>query len=142
MKIYLDVDGVLVMHGEKTLHSDEFIKYLVKNFDCYWLTTNVKGNTDFVLNRLKDIFSPETMEYLKKLKPTDWGTLKTDAINFDEDFWWFEDYVLEKELEVLKEKGKEKCLVQIGLKDSHFYKKNKFISSLEDVINLIKTKQK
>lgn len=140
MKVYLDIDGVLVMHSQKTPYSDEFIKFLVENFDCYWLSTNVKGNTDFVLNRLKDIFSPKTMEYIKKIKPTDWKTLKTEAINLNEDFWWFDDFVLQKEREILKEKNKSNRLILIRLKEFHwtlkdyldFYKEKGELCSLDD----------
>ena len=146
MKVYLDIDGVLVMHGEKTQYADEFIKFLVENFDCYWLSTNVKGNTDFVLNRLKNIFSPETMECIKKIKPTNWQTLKTEAINLDEDFWWFDDFALQKETEILAEHRKENRLILVRLKEFSwtlydfldFYKQNNLFCSLNDRVFRLK----
>ena len=130
MKAYLDIDGVLVIHNQKTPHSDEFIKFLVENFDCYWLTTNVKGDIDFVFNRLKDIFGSETMKYIKKIKPTNWQTLKTEAINLDEDFWWFDDFVLQKERAILEEKNKSNRLILIKLKEFHW--------TLKDYLNFYK----
>ena len=48
---------------------------------------------------------------MKCIKPTDWGTLKTDAIDFGEEFYWLDDYPFQAELNVLKDLL-EKALVE------------------------------
>lgn len=37
-----------------------------------------------------------------KILPTDWGVLKTDAIDLDSDFVWFDDILFETERMVLE----------------------------------------
>lgn len=116
MKIYLDVDEtILANNKQKANYADEFIKYLVGNYDCYWLSTNVKGDTDFVLNRLREFFNSETVEYIKKIKPTNWQTWKTEAIDFNDNFLWFDDYLFKEEKRVLIEKGKLDSWVEVDL---------------------------
>jgi hypothetical protein len=44
----------------------------------------------------------ETAKLLEKIKPTQWGELKTDAIDFSQPFLWFDDDLLAEEREVLK----------------------------------------
>lgn len=117
MKAYLDIDGVILANDQqKANYSDEFIKYLVENYDVYWLTTHCKGDASFAVELLsRRGFSPETLEYIKKIKPTNWNTWKTDAIDFSEDFLWFDDQVFNEEIRVLRENGKYSSWLQINL---------------------------
>ncbi len=58
-------------------------------------------------NRAKEVLAPylnpETVQLLDKIKPTKWHELKTDAINFDDDFLWFDDDLWPEELKALEE---------------------------------------
>lgn len=46
MNIYLDIDGVLLVNDHEIANfSKEFIKYMVKNHNVYWLTTHCRGNS-------------------------------------------------------------------------------------------------
>ena len=74
---------------------------LVENNDCYWLTTHCKGDTKHTLEYLSDKLPTELMPYIKKIKPTNWQTLKTEAIDFAKDFRWYDDYIMEAERDVL-----------------------------------------
>jgi len=136
MKIYLDVDEtILANNKQKANYADEFIKFLVENHDCYWLSTNVKGNTDFIIHRLEEFFDSKTMKYVEKIKPTNWQTWKTEAIDFSKDFLWFDDYLFEEEVKVLKEKNKLDSWIKIDL--------SKNPDQLEDlIIELTKRNQK
>ena len=51
MKIYLDIDGV-VLKKDLTVpeFGTEFISFLIKNYDCYWLTTHCKGVNNEAVN--------------------------------------------------------------------------------------------
>ncbi|MCL5410455.1 MAG: hypothetical protein M1324_01220 [Patescibacteria group bacterium] len=116
MKVYLDVDEtILANNKQKANFADEFIRYLVENHNCYWLSTNVKGDTDFILNRLKEFFDKRSMDYIRKIKPTNWKTWKTEAIDFNNDFRWYDDYLFEEEIKVLKEKNRLDSWIKIDL---------------------------
>lgn len=116
MKIYLDIDGVILANDkQKANFADEFIKSIVTNHDVYWLTTHCHGGENYTVELLSQFFGPETMKYIKKIKPTNWDTWKTDAIDFNEDFLWFDDQVFEEEIRVLKEHNKFDSWIQIDL---------------------------
>src|SRR3990167_10498298 len=98
MKIYLDIDGVILANDlQKAKHAEEFLKYLTDNHHVYWLTTHCKGDAEYTVNHISRYFEPETIEVLKKIKPTNWQTNKTEAINFKEPFLWFDDFLFEAE---------------------------------------------
>jgi len=44
-----------------------------------------------------------------KIQPTNWDTLKTEAIDFTNDFRWFDDNIKEAEMVVLKERRIISC---------------------------------
>lgn len=114
IKLYLDIDGVL-LHTKNTRVAEcaaEFIDYVTTHFDCYWLTTHCKGDATTAQQYLAEYFSAEVMEIIKCIKPTNWDALKTDAINFDEEFYWLDDYPFRAELDVLKQYNCEgRCIV-------------------------------
>ena len=129
MKAYLDIDGVILANDQqKANYSEEFIKYIVEHYDVYWLTTHCKGDAEHTINHLSRFFSPETIELLRKIKPTNWDTWKTDAIDLDEDFLWFDDQVFEMEINSLKEKGKFDSWVQIDLSKDNNQLKSLIVS--------------
>jgi len=101
MNIYLDIDGVLLKDGQPINDIENFIIPLVENNDCYWLTTHCKGDTKHTLEYLNDKLPAEIMTYIKRIKPTNWQTLKTEAIDFTKDFRWYDDYIMEAERDVL-----------------------------------------
>lgn len=102
MNIYLDIDGVILANDlQKAKHAEEFIKYLTDNHDVYWLTTHCKGDAEYTVNFISRYFAPDIIPYLKKIKPTNWNTLKTEAINFDEPFLWFDDQLFDSEKDEL-----------------------------------------
>lgn len=127
MNIYLDIDGVLLIDEKHAApHADEFIQHVLTKYpdSTYWLTThNWQGE-----NRTKTVLSPalkpETIAILDKIKPSEWGDLKTDAINFEEDFLWFDDDLWPDELKVLEKNNATGRFVMVNLKeDPDFLKK-------------------
>lgn len=118
MNIYLDIDGVLLINEKNSSpNADEFIQHVLKKYpdSTYWLTThNWQGE-----NRAKDVLAPhlkpETVALLDKIKPTEWDELKTDAINFEEDFLWFDDDLWPDELKVLEENNATGRFIMIDL---------------------------
>lgn len=100
--IYLDIDGVLLANDKNPArNADEFIKFVVENYPVYWLTTHCKSEDNYTIELLSRYFSEETMKYIQRIKPTEWNTWKTEAIDFSSPFLWFDDDLFEKERDEL-----------------------------------------
>jgi hypothetical protein len=112
LNIYFDIDGVLL--GTKSPKKDiiKLLEYCLHKYpnSTYWLTTHCKSGenkTDFVL---RGEFPDSLVEQIcNTFLPTDWEVLKTDAIDLDSDFVWFDDNLFESERNIL-----EKYLVLDG----------------------------
>lgn len=120
-KIYLDIDGVLLANDKVAAkHADEFIKYLTDNYDVYWLTTHVHGDTVWVKQYLAPFLSPESIKLLDKINvtPTDWVEFKTEAIDFSEPFLWIDDDCFPEELKVLIGNNTLKSWVEVNLSEN------------------------
>ena len=117
MKLYFDIDGVLVGRGRKSaLHVTEFLKTATEKHDCYWATTHCKGDVnDDVTRYIKEILPEEAIEYCKLIKVTEWSHKKTEIFDYNSDFLWFEDAPFDFEKEVLLQQGKSNSLVLVDL---------------------------
>ncbi|MBR3256413.1 hypothetical protein IKG10_01955 [Candidatus Saccharibacteria bacterium] len=106
MNIYLDIDGVLL--GTKSPEKDivKLVKYILKHYpdSTYWLTTHCKGEINRAVEWLRQNNFPEELadEMDKKIKLTDWKVLKTEGIDMDQDFVWFDDSLFEAERRTLE----------------------------------------
>ena len=104
-KIYLDIDGVIRGVASPKEDTVSFLRYCMDNYPgaVYWLTTHCRGGENHVGAALRGEFDNEFVEELcSKILPTDWGALKTDAIDMDSDFVWFDDNLFEAERMVLE----------------------------------------
>lgn len=132
-KLYLDIDGVLLTtkNTRPAERVEEFIDFIVSNFDCYWLTTHCRdGNSESVLVLLSQYFSNDTVQKLKAVKPTVWSTLKTEAIDFSSSFFWLDDYVFNVEKDILRRNHCLNSLIIVDLNNRNelFYIINKCAS--------------
>ena len=127
MNIYLDIDGVLLANESNAAnYADEFLKAVIEKYpeSTYWLTThNWRGE-----NRAKEVLAPylkpETVDLLDRVKPSEWKDLKTDAIDFDKDFLWFDDDLWPNELNVLERHEALQNFMMVDLqKDPNMLKK-------------------
>lgn len=114
LNIYFDIDGVLLGTASPKRDIIKLLKYVLKNYpnSTYWLTTHCQGE----INRTNEVLLHEFPDSLvdqiyATFKPTTWGVLKTEAIDMDSDFVWFDDNLFESERQIL-----EKYLVA----DGHF----------------------
>ena len=114
-KLYIDIDGVLLKNREdKAVEGiSSFIRFIVSNFDCYWLTTHCKGDAQTAMEYLSEYLTYEDLKLLQKVKATDWNTLKTEAIDFASDFYWIDDYAMNAEKEILQMKCKQDSLILV-----------------------------
>ena len=104
-KLYLDIDGVLLTtkNTKAAEGSLELINYAISNYECYWLTTHCRnGETTEAMKRLCPFFPPNTIKKLKHIKPTNWSTLKTEAIDFSSSFVWLDDSPFKAEKLILE----------------------------------------
>ena len=105
-KIYFDIDGVIRGMASPKEDVAALLRYCLDNYPgkIYWLTTHCRGgvnHTDFALRgEFPDDFVDELCH---KILPTDWDALKTDAIDMDSDFVWFDDNLFETEKAVLEQ---------------------------------------
>ena len=89
-KLYLDIDEVLLTRrGEPANGLVDFLKFATENFDCYWLTTHCDGDTKDVFLYLVGKIPAEAIPFIEKIKPTKFGTFKTEAIDFESGFFFF-----------------------------------------------------
>lgn len=117
MNIYLDIDGVILdKQGNQAPHVFEFLEALLAHHTVFWLSTHCKGDTEHLIPFLERRVSPRIMPLVKQIQPTNWQTLKTEAIDFDQDFRWFDDAPLEVEKQVLKQHGCLEKLVVVDLR--------------------------
>lgn len=119
MNIYLDIDGVLLdKHGILASHAEEFLEFMIENHEVFWLTTHCHGGECYAIDHIgaKNKISPKLHDLLRKVKMTDWASLKTDAIDFSKDFSWIDDYVMDAEKGVLMEKNALLRLHEVSLK--------------------------
>lgn len=140
MNIYLDIDGVLLTKDHKAASfAPDFIEYVINNYPetTYWLTTRCQGDASKPVREIKDFFDNETVKMLEKIKPTTWleSPLKTEAIDFDVPFLWFDDYAFDADRRVLEERGVFENWIKVDLvKDPD--QLGKFVTSFPLPINI------
>lgn len=118
MNIYLDIDGVLLVNEQFASDgADEFLQAILNKYpdSTYWLTTHCWRGQNRAVEILAPVLKPETIKLLHRVKPTEWEELKTDAIDFDKPFLWFDDDLFDEERRVLAEHGALDSLVLIDL---------------------------
>ena len=127
-KLYIDIDGVLLTNKntQRPQYAVEFIDYITSTFDCYWLTSHCKeGNPTYLLQYISLYYDESTIEKLKMIKLTSWFTAKTEAIDFDSDFYWLDDFVFEFEKKVLIEYHKFERWIKVNLSQENELKRIK-----------------
>src|SRR3989344_5197945 len=119
MKIYLDIDDTLIntdMYNMRPAnHLKEFLEHMLENHDVYWLTTHCNGDATVPVSYISRFAPQEIVNLVVKIKPTSWSILKTEAINMDEYFLWFDDTLSWGEEKALREHDKLTSYVKVDL---------------------------
>ena len=105
LNIYLDVDGVLRGTASPKEYIVKLLKHCLEHYQTstYWLTTHCKHGENRVERALRGELPDELVEQIcNAFQAADWDVLKTDAIDFDSDFVWFDDNLLWSERAVLE----------------------------------------
>jgi hypothetical protein len=141
MNIYLDIDGVLLANERYPAeHAPEFIKYVLTHYpdSTYWLTTHCQGDASKPIQNIGHLFDAETVELMKKIKPTTWpnSSNKTDAIDFTKPFLWFDDDLFITERQALIEHKSLENWIEVDLrKDPDML--GKFLQSFPIPVELV-----
>lgn len=138
--IYLDIDGVLLANDlNPANHAPEFLKYVLTNFpdSTYWLTTHCQGDASVPIQHIGHLFNDETIELMKKIKPTTWDLAKTRAIDFNQPFLWFDDDLFFEEKQSLIEHGVLDNWIEVDLSKKPNQLKN-FINSFPIPVGITK----
>lgn len=100
--IYIDIDGVLLANEQYAArHANEFLQFIIKHYTVYWLTAHCQGDASIPIRRFGHLFSLETQALLPQIRPTKWTEVKTEAIDFETPFFWFDDDLFERERQEL-----------------------------------------
>ena len=105
LNIYLDIDGVIKGCASPQGDIEAFLRYCLDNYSdsMYWLTTHCNKGINRAPEALRGYLSDKLLDELEtKVKPTIWEVLKTDGIDKDQDFVWFDDNLFESEKRVLE----------------------------------------
>ncbi len=105
-KIYFDIDVVIRATASPKEDVMALLRYCLDSYPgkIYWLTTHCRSGVNHTDFALRGEFPDEFVDELyAKVLPTEWGALKTDAIDMDSDFVWFDDNLFEAEKAVLEQ---------------------------------------
>jgi hypothetical protein len=116
---YIDIDGALLRNGRKgpelIPRFRRVLSYLKANFDCYWLTTHGSGSAGAAAKLAPYLRKARIdLAVLDGIKPTEWETMKTEAIDFSRPFIWVDDDPLPSECRKIEEEGRADSLVKIA----------------------------
>jgi hypothetical protein len=110
VKLFLDVDGVLLAGDRLAPHAIGFLQFATENFECYWLTTHVRDHdTVQVMRHLMQATPGDQQRGLfdvaSKVMPAPWAKWMSDALPRDGRFAWLDDSPTATELDVLRQRG-------------------------------------
>lgn len=104
MNLYLDIDGVLLTKRQKAAQGvEQFLRFVTQHFNCFWLTTHCRAGENKAVSYLAECVSEELLPTFHLIQATNWHTLKTEAIDFSEDFIWLDDAPFNSEKQVLSQ---------------------------------------
>ncbi|MCK4704316.1 MAG: hypothetical protein KAT90_02445 [Gammaproteobacteria bacterium] len=125
MNLFLDIDGVILGKRnprdiERALagQCEQFIDYVLENFDCYWLTTHCQGDLDTVIDYLRPYSSQAMLDKFKLIRPTHYRTLKTEALQGD--YIWIDDAPLICEIDLLSSNNQLNRWLEIDTQKDYF----------------------
>lgn len=124
MNIYLDIDGTMIhedrwdMTNPAAAGLEEFIIAL-RPHTTYWLTTHCRdGNPARAREIMKRHLSESLHGDIDRIKPTVWDTLKTQGINWDEEFIWFDNDINDAEWERFTMADENQQVIEVNLREN------------------------
>lgn len=122
MKIYLDIDGTMIhedrwdMQNPAAVGLGDFIVAL-RPYETYWLTTHcTTGDPEKARKIMKSVLPESLHSDIDRIKGTVWSDMKTEALDWDSDFIWFDNDIFEAEWKVLEQCREGQSVVQVDLR--------------------------
>jgi hypothetical protein len=116
--IYLDVDGVLLRRSpvsrkgfQLSPYAEEFLAHLVASYNVFWLTTRCRADmpNDLALafRHAMQVASlpPKLAKLIDAVEPAVWNSCKTEGVDLTANFFWIDDKLTPKALQVLATNG-------------------------------------
>ena len=136
--VYLDIDGVLLVNDNTMAnHCHEFLEYVTGHFPTYWLTTHCRGDDRLTHLFLTRTFPARTLEIVKKIKPTNWATNKTEGIDFSQPFLWFDDDLFLGERQELERRNLLDNWIEVDFRKDENYLQ-RFLTSFPIPIDVVR----
>lgn len=124
MNIYLDIDGTLIhedlseMLGKPAAGLEEFIIAL-RPHTTYWLTTHCRdGNPQRAREIMKRVLPDTLHSDIDRIKPTVWDRFKTEGIDWNQDFIWFDNDIGDYERARFNDAPDTKSFIEMDLRAS------------------------
>lgn len=128
--IYIDIDGVILTKGVlPALHLDKFLRFILNNYNVFWLTSRYQGNPKEIIKYLSKFLSADTLVLVSQIKTTSFRLDKTEAIDFSKTFFWLDNELFDSEKNALKAHHNYDSWIQVDL-----------IGSPNQLLNLINSK--
>jgi hypothetical protein len=111
MRLYLDIDGVLIRDGKVTPRCFTFLRWAVDLHQPFWLSTrDAHGGHDGILQAFRlalgaPVLPAEIEALLRAVRPTKWRGSKVSGIDLSSDFVWIDDDPLRVEIDALRGRG-------------------------------------
>lgn len=122
MNIYLDIDGTMIHENlaePKAANGLEAFIIALRPYDTYWLTTHCRdGNPERPRDIMKRFLPPELHGDIDRIKPTVWDVMKTEGIDWSQDFIWFDDTITETEWKRFETAGSNQQVIEIDLRNN------------------------
>lgn len=114
--IYLGIDGVILTRGVlPALHLDKFLKYITTNFNVSWLSSRCRGSSEGTEKYLAQFLETDTIDLIKPIKPTNYSLDKTEAIDFNKNFFWLDSQLFDSEKNTLKDHNDFDSWIELDL---------------------------
>lgn len=119
MDVYLDIDGVLLDGDAAADGAPEFVRHVLTAFPdtTYWLSTRCSGDAAATVAQLVPFFDPATLDLLRRVRPTSWPLVKTQAIDFAREFLWFDDILGTVDEDELLRQGAIRSFILVDLRE-------------------------
>jgi hypothetical protein len=122
MKIYLDIDGTLI-HEDLTENYcnpaaglEDFIIAL-RPHNLYWLTTHCRdGNPERARQIVKKHLPESLHPDIDRIKGTVWDLNKTEGIDWDSEFIWFDNDIFDAERAAFSDAPDTQSFIEVDLK--------------------------
>lgn len=121
-KMYLDIDGTMIHedltenYGKPARGLESFLVAL-RLYDTFWLTTHCKdGDVTQARRIMKGVLSEEYHEDIDRIQGTVWDTMKTEALDWNSDFIWFDNDIFAEERKALEKCGPNQSVLEVDLR--------------------------